>query len=584
MNSNEGSNAGFSFIYAENGTPCGREMGSLDMCLDGKCSKIGCDLVLNSQSIFDSCGICNGNGTQCRKIIGTHEDVPDAEISRGYEYVTTIPSHAKLIHLQERGVSSNFVALIDTENNFPILNWNYRVQWSGLYTFGGFSVNYTRISVNTTHHSGQFVSIYEEVSNPIDVYLLRQADNPGLEWSYVLAFVTDPQSVTPQLEWKMGPWGPCDRTCGTGNQASGPECFANNRSVSDDLCPSLNRPPVLLRACSFQPCPPSWWIGPWQECVAPSCGINKGIQYRSVLCVQGAEEALPDDACLSVMKPIDTQVCTLNCTEMGNDKTNNGNHQVQPKEENPLESNIIFLPSSNATNMTFQNEYSLLEDANSSLPSGSSDQAMQDSRWVAGKWVGFCACGSSIQFREVSCPPQMDCNALKKPLTYKFCSQVSPCSPWVTSDWTTNCDEQCGSKSQTRLVMCPLFSHSCDPKMRPLDRQDCQLPACHFWSVGNWSQCSVSCGWGKKQRSVVCRHFLTQEEDENGCTHVDPPDSWKECISSSSCEIDQHHQVSPTSDQGFPCEDELGVNICLRFKFLCKSNRYYQDKCCQTCS
>eukprot|EP00094_Tigriopus_californicus_P004316 TCALIF_04161-PA protein Name:"Similar to Adamts7 A disintegrin and metalloproteinase with thrombospondin motifs 7 (Mus musculus)" AED:0.03 eAED:0.03 QI:0/0.8/0.5/0.83/0.8/0.66/6/23/989 len=585
MNSKGSVDPPYSFIYAENGTPCGREMGSLDMCLDGKCSKIGCDLVLNSQSVLDSCGSCNGNGTQCRRFNGIHEDAPDAEISQGYEYVTTIPSHAKLIHLQERGISSNFVALIDTDNNFPILNWNYQVQWSGLYTFGAFSVNYTRTSLNATHHSEQFVSIYEEISSPIDVYLLRQADNPGLHWGYVLGFESDSLSLTPVLEWKMGPWGPCDRTCGRGNQASGPECFENNRSVSNDLCQSLNRPPVLLRACSVQPCPPSWWIGPWQDCVSLSCEMNKGSQYRSVLCVQGAEEALPDDACLSVTKPIDSQVCTLNCTEMRNDKTNNGNHQVQPNKKDPLESNIIFLPSfasSNSTNMTFQNEYSVTEDVGSSLSVGTSDQAMQDSRWVVGEWVGFCSCRSSLQIREVSCPPGMDCNTLKRPSTYKFCSQVSLCLTWITSAWTTDCDQQCGTMSQSRLVMCPIFSHTCDPKIRPLATRDCQLPACHFWSVGTWSQCSVSCGWGKKQRTVVCRHFLTQEEDENGCSNVPQPDTWKECISSS-CGTDQYPQGSLNGDQGFPCEDELGSHICRRFQFLCKTNRYYQDKCCQTC-
>ena len=46
------------------GTRCSDE--SLDVCVDGKCEAVGCDMMLGSPAQEDKCRICGGNGESCR--------------------------------------------------------------------------------------------------------------------------------------------------------------------------------------------------------------------------------------------------------------------------------------------------------------------------------------------------------------------------------------------------------------------------------------------------------------------------------------------------------------------------------------
>ncbi|XP_067620912.1 ADAMTS-like protein 3 isoform X1 [Eurosta solidaginis] len=47
----------------QDGTRC--RTGSLDMCIQGKCQRVGCDLKTGSTKKIDSCGVCGGDSTTC---------------------------------------------------------------------------------------------------------------------------------------------------------------------------------------------------------------------------------------------------------------------------------------------------------------------------------------------------------------------------------------------------------------------------------------------------------------------------------------------------------------------------------------
>ncbi|XP_037882700.1 protein madd-4 isoform X2 [Glossina fuscipes] len=47
----------------QDGTRC--RSGSLDMCIQGKCQRVGCDLKIGSTKKVDSCGVCGGDGSSC---------------------------------------------------------------------------------------------------------------------------------------------------------------------------------------------------------------------------------------------------------------------------------------------------------------------------------------------------------------------------------------------------------------------------------------------------------------------------------------------------------------------------------------
>ncbi|XP_066515387.1 LOW QUALITY PROTEIN: A disintegrin and metalloproteinase with thrombospondin motifs 17-like, partial [Hoplias malabaricus] len=50
------------------GTPCGPY--ESDLCVNGKCQKIGCDGIIGSSAKEDRCGVCNGDGKSCKIIKG----------------------------------------------------------------------------------------------------------------------------------------------------------------------------------------------------------------------------------------------------------------------------------------------------------------------------------------------------------------------------------------------------------------------------------------------------------------------------------------------------------------------------------
>ena len=59
----------FKEFSAADGTRC--KLGSLDMCIAGRCMPVGCDRQLQSNATLDQCGVCNGNGSTCVEKSGT---------------------------------------------------------------------------------------------------------------------------------------------------------------------------------------------------------------------------------------------------------------------------------------------------------------------------------------------------------------------------------------------------------------------------------------------------------------------------------------------------------------------------------
>lgn len=62
-----------SFIFSdhvEDGTLCGREEDTRDICINGMCMPIGCDNKYGSNATEDVCGVCNGQNRTCKRIHG----------------------------------------------------------------------------------------------------------------------------------------------------------------------------------------------------------------------------------------------------------------------------------------------------------------------------------------------------------------------------------------------------------------------------------------------------------------------------------------------------------------------------------
>lgn len=120
------------------GTLCNDE--SFDVCVDGKCEHVGCDLLLGSKAKEDKCRKCQGDGSSCRTLSGSLEQ-PTYQV--GYNDVLLIPEGATNIEISERNSSSNYFAIRNLNGTY-YLNGNYKIDFPRAMTFAGTVWHYER--------------------------------------------------------------------------------------------------------------------------------------------------------------------------------------------------------------------------------------------------------------------------------------------------------------------------------------------------------------------------------------------------------------------------------------------------------
>ncbi|NXX77691.1 ATS7 metalloproteinase, partial [Urocolius indicus] len=145
--------------------------------------------------------------------------------------------------------------------------------------------------------------------------------------------------------------------------------------------------------------------------------------------------------------------------------------------------------------------------------------------WRFGSWSSCTAtCGTGVQRQVVHCVEELSgmveerhCDALTRPDDRQRPCSEEPCpARWWVGEWQ-RCSATCGpSGLMKRTVLC-IQSMGLD-EQRALQQADCQhlskpeaTAPCHRdvpcpspWAMGNWSECSVTCGNGTQRRAVYC--------------------------------------------------------------------------------
>ncbi|NXD83941.1 ATS7 metalloproteinase, partial [Halcyon senegalensis] len=145
--------------------------------------------------------------------------------------------------------------------------------------------------------------------------------------------------------------------------------------------------------------------------------------------------------------------------------------------------------------------------------------------WRFGSWTTCTAtCGTGVQRQVVHCVEKLAgiveerfCDALTRPDDRQRTCSEEPCpARWWVSEWQ-KCSATCGhSGLMKRTVLC-IQSVGLD-EQRALQQADCQhlskpdatapchreVPCPSQWAVGNWSECSATCGNGTQRRPVYC--------------------------------------------------------------------------------
>ncbi|XP_023568317.1 A disintegrin and metalloproteinase with thrombospondin motifs 7 isoform X3 [Octodon degus] len=171
--------------------------------------------------------------------------------------------------------------------------------------------------------------------------------------------------------------------------------------------------------------------------------------------------------------------------------------------------------------------------------------------WHHGPWSECTVtCGTGMQRQIVYCVEhqaglvdERHCDPLTRPDdNHRTCSE-EPCpARWWAGEWQ-HCSRSCGSKGiSRRAVLClqsvgmeeqsVLNLSACEHLPRPPAETPCNpnVPCPATWAVGNWSQCSVTCGNGTQQRITICTNDTGLPCDEANRPATEVPCAQQPCL------------------------------------------------------
>ncbi|XP_067827742.1 A disintegrin and metalloproteinase with thrombospondin motifs 17 [Heptranchias perlo] len=402
------------------GTPCGPY--ETDLCVNGKCKKIGCDGIIGSAAKEDYCGVCNGDGKSCKIIKG------DFNQSRGMGYVeaTVIPVGARRIRVVEDRPAHSFLALKDSTKQS--INSDWKIELPGEFPIAGTTVRYVRRGL------WEKMSAKGPTKTPLHLMVLLFHDQSyGIHYEYTISTnnsIEGKSEMRKQLEplylWTNTGWRDCSVQCGGGERKTIVRCtkIVNKTlaAANDSDCQHLARPDPQVRKCNIHPCQSRWVGGDWSPC-SSTCG--KGTQLRNVTCV----------------------------------------YQLQ-----------------NGTYFNTRNLYCLGPKPPAVQGCEGRDCL---TLWEASDWSKCSTdCGRGIHRRTVNCTnPQRRCDLTTKPREEEECEDHTNCYEWRTGEWS-KCSSTCGKGLQSRVVQCMhrvtgRHGNECPSLTKPPAYKQCHQKPCN---------------------------------------------------------------------------------------------------------
>eukprot|EP00058_Branchiostoma_floridae_P011020 XP_002596508.1 hypothetical protein BRAFLDRAFT_73817 [Branchiostoma floridae] len=217
-----------------------------DICIDGVCRSVGCDGVFDSNTTYDKCGVCGGDGSSC--VMKSGRKTFESTIAVATQNDTCIISCS----MESSELESGYAEAVGTTFRY----------WQKL-------VVDTPLTYDTEYHGagsiftyGRFLSITEEV------------------------FTYGP--IMEPVNFRVSNWSDCSRTCAGGIQNRNVTCMR----ASDDASGIVEQVPLYeciesdypsaTKLCNTGYCDPYWGAGAWGSC-STTCGPGK--RHRSIRCM-----------------------------------------------------------------------------------------------------------------------------------------------------------------------------------------------------------------------------------------------------------------------------------------------------------
>ncbi|XP_072167329.1 A disintegrin and metalloproteinase with thrombospondin motifs 7-like [Diadema setosum] len=573
------------------GTPCYRS--SRDICIDGFCQKVGCDNQVNSPAVEDRCGVCHGDGSTCQTI----KDSFTIQSGRGYVEAIVIPAGARNIVVEEIAAAGNYIAIRDTAGRY-YLNGDWIIEWSGEYEAVGTTISYQRVG------DKERVEAQGPITEPLHIMLLFRAQNPGVTYEYTVPKLANETTESPvqHFSWAFGDWSPCSASCGVGSQRSDVVCMERVAGMVDDMYCEEQKPDDKQRTCNEHQCPAIWWVGPWQHC-SVSCG-TEGTRQRSVFCIrgmmngehgvlhdsdcmqEGQEKPATKSACedLPRCEPAtgiwvagDWSECSASCGEGFSTRQVicvGSNGSVCSEAEQPGERQLCFHVECEL--YASSQSHGVLESANSSisasLGASESEGDLSSSFYPSnfGEWEKKEAARKQSGSSEAESLREPDGQVNVRITTYDLSL------PHADEDFHPNVDKSVVHSDSffiSDLLLESEREHEYDSLISFSEessepRQQFRTPSLK-WSTLDWRPCSVSCGDGDQQRSVMCID-ATSGQVTSGCLERTKPVGVQPC----------HMGPCPKT-----CRDDLSSTVCHLVVVMdsCRE-AHFRDRCCTACA
>ncbi|KAG1667923.1 A disintegrin and metalloproteinase with thrombospondin motifs 9 [Nymphon striatum] len=273
----------------------------------------------------------------------------------------------------------------------------------------------------------------------------------------------------------------------------------------------------------------------WTECTK----VCKGEKYRRVVCTRIFDRALvDDDHCDYQPKPdILASVCNLHCSLKW--------HIFGESECSSRCSVGIKQRTIKCVQEIDQGEKHPLHDRYCEELESKPEEFVEcvgdcsEVFWKLEEW-SECSktCGGGVQSRVATCVDSnnkvlkdRECSSLSKQ-TVRHCN-TRGCPKWDYANWSA-CSVSCGTGKRIRTMWCQqdnqvVSNAYCDSSITPSTEEECILKECTMWDHGNWGPCSVTCGEGFTQRTVRCLSESGKELSPFYCDYFKRPKDTMEC-------------------------------------------------------
>lgn len=260
----------------KDGTRCNSNPMSKDVCIEGVCQPVGCDMRLNSGVKYDHCAVCGGDSSTCSFVSGLYTENYRKWGPNKPGEIITIPAGSTNVFAKVKGSTKNMLGVKRAADG----KWVYKVAytWSTVVKAAGTKVAYD--------HEDYVWKDEVDIPGPTKetlklMYVFIEGANPGVEYHFLSPQRSD--VTADQVKWMIGGWGACTQDCAGGYRTRLVECVRKDDGsyVNDKVCLKSGGKPAMQQACNTQPCQPEWYLSGWRPC-SKTCG--KGIQLRTIVC------------------------------------------------------------------------------------------------------------------------------------------------------------------------------------------------------------------------------------------------------------------------------------------------------------